>query len=180
MKKINNTPIAFFPAHYQIIADMPDEKLIKIFRGIFEWRLYGSVFECEDREMKHIFDFLIDAANNARSKEEKLSSVRSEAAIIGNIAKYRKNSQKVLNVAKFDYINKEIELNIKKIFLFINRVCPVNAEYERFINYYEKSGWVDGKGLPITDQLACAKKLGSSRIEKNIISISSVCLAENI
>ena len=172
MKKINNTPIAFFPAHYQIIADMPDEKLIKIFRGIFEWRLYGSAFEYKDKEMKYVFDFLIDAANNARSEKEKLSDVRRESGIIGNNAKYRKKSQNDSNLAKIDniYINKDIELDIKKLFLFVNRVCPVNTEYDRFNNYYGKCGWVDGKGVPITDQLACAKNWAVPESKKTLLA----------
>ena len=173
MKKINNAPIVFFPAHYKIIADMPDEKLVKIFRGIFEWRLYGSVFECEDMEMRYVFDFLIDAAKNAQSREEKLSEVRRESGIIGNNVKYRKNSQNDSNLAKNDNIyinNKDIELDIKKLFLFVDRVCPVNAEYERFNNYYGKCGWVDGKGVPITDKLACAKNWDVPESKKTLLA----------
>ena len=92
---------------------------------------------------------------NERWKAECLR--RSEAGKKGNLVRWK--SQSIANVADKEMdmeMEKEI-LEIKKVFLFSKLICPVNAEFARFWLYYEKNDWVDGKGIPITNRLACAK-----------------------
>ncbi|MBR2194715.1 MAG: hypothetical protein IJ911_03785 [Salinivirgaceae bacterium] len=73
----------------------------------------------------------------------------------------RKKANKSLKAVDVDMENdkdmgKDI-LKIKKIFLFEKGCFCVNKEYERFVAHYEKSGWLDGNGVQITNRLACAK-----------------------
>ena len=92
---------------------------------------------------------------NERWKEE--CQRRSEAGKKGN--QIRWHSQGITKIADMDLDKdkyKEI-LEIKKIFLFDKGCFNVNREYERFVAHYEKSDWLDGNGVPITNKLACAK-----------------------
>lgn len=112
---------------------------------------------------------------NERWKAECLR--RSEAGKKGNMIRWKSQSIAKIADKEMEYEKeneKEIIIEIKKFFLFVRFVCPVQPEFERFWHHYEKNSWLDGNGVLITNKIACAmnwiideKTLGS-RVDVNL------------
>ena len=73
--------------------------------------------------------------------------------------KYSKEKYSKENISSVEEIRADISAQEKQrifeIFLFEKRVNP-QQEFDKFANYYQSTGWVNGKGQPITDKVALA------------------------
>lgn len=146
--------ILLFLSDYEAIKDMPNEDFGKLMRAIFEFHLRGA--EPDDLKLIYAFKLLNSKIIRANKAYQKICEERSIAGRRGNQKRW--GSPKSPTVAKLADGESESDdiTKIKKIFLFGKLICPVQQEFVRFWQHYEKNDWVDGNGVAITNKLACA------------------------
>ena len=147
--------ILLYLSDYEAIKDMPNEDFGSLMRAIFEYHLRGT--EPEDPKLVYAFKLLNGKIIRANHIYQQICEEKSRAGKKGN--QIRWHSQSVAKIADGDSdggCDNDI-IEIKKIFLFDKGCFSVNREYERFCAHYDKSGWLDGNGVPITNKVACAK-----------------------
>lgn len=159
MKGKKNTMILNL-SNFDSLKILKDEQLGRLFRALYG-HYRGEKCVIED-DIVWPYRWLTTEIDRYNQKYIEVCALRSMAGKKGNDVRWHsQNIAKLARVADNDYENekeneKEI-FEIKKIFLFEKGCFSVKKEFDRFIAHYEKSGWLDGNGVPITNKLACAK-----------------------
>jgi hypothetical protein len=146
----------FYASDYQSIKDMPDEQMGRFFRAICEYALNG-IEKIDDKELLYAFKLLIDKIRRDQAKYDVICQKRSEAATRGRKKQLHAIATEYEYGSDSESISESDKIEIKKIFLFEKGCFSVNKEFDRFKAHYDKTGWVDGNGVSITNKVACAK-----------------------
>lgn len=174
MKGKKNTMILNL-SNFDSLKILKDEQLGRLFRALYG-HYRGEKCVIED-DIVWPYRWLTTEIDRYNQKYIEVCALRSKAGKKGNDVRW--HSQSIAKIAdkemEYEKENeKEIIIEIKKFFLFVRFVCPVQPEFDRFWHHYEKNSWLDGNGVLITNKIACAmnwiideKTLGS-RVDVNL------------
>ncbi len=151
---------------FDALKILKDEQLGRLFRVLCQ-HYRGEKYTVES-DIEWPFWWLRTEIDRYNKNFQVVCEMRSAAGKKGSRSRWETlsiaNLTNITNVTKeadsdngIEYELKNEILEIKTFFLFNKRICPVQSEFERFWSHYEKNGWVDGNGVPITNKLACAK-----------------------
>lgn len=157
MKKTEKRSIILNLDDYEWLKLLENEQIGRLFLALYKkYRGEKYVVTTDIRVPFSVISTSIDQYNERWETERQR---RSEMGKKGNLVRWK--SQSIAKVADKDkeyvkeYENEIIE--IKRFFLFTRLLCPVNDEFARFWDHYEKNSWLDGNGVLITNKLACAR-----------------------